>query len=414
MRDTVVRLSRANGLHDVMILFKNRRKYINMTVYLRLIGTKGKNMNKSIKAVILFLLICSLTGCFPTGELNMPSESVINSENTGNSNKDENISYSAPRVIEAFLKIDVPLPDNYPTELPVLKATVREFDAEAVKAVFIDGKTIDKDDSQNGKTMLFTDDGTSLYVDKGNITFITDAHLFDGENEKRSKSMMQQTAAEHAASKYLDFIHTGDELDGFPRSEARERADELVKMLDIKYLGEPQIYAVTAEDSHNFDENIVLTKNEECYLVKYLTTYNGIPIPNEDTEVFVGTNNESSWVNVILTKDKLVKFSCFNILESIEETGTAQIKCSAETALSKLYDYYDMQIDEKRKKEKRYEYDKMSFAYVSSNVDRKKGEYIYSPLVCVSGGLLWGDPEDGVTINRFIDPVTGTVLNSNY
>lgn len=370
-------------------------------------------MKKSIKAAVSFLLICSLTGCFPTGELNESGNSKINSEITGNSNgneNDPNILSSIPTEIEN-LKIDVSLPDNYPAELPIIKATLREFDAEAVKTLFIDGKAIYEDNSRNGKIILETTDGASLFIGKGDITFISDSHLLDGENDKRAKSKMQQTAAEHVVTHYFNFPHAGDELEDFPRSEARERADELVKKLDIKYLGEPQIYAVTAEDSHNFDAEIILTKEEECYLIKYLTTYDDISIPEDNNEVFADRSNHVSVVNVILTKDKLVKFLCHNIYGSIEETGTIQIKCSAETALSKLYDYYDMQVDIKN----RYEYDKIGFEYITSDTDFETGEFIYSPLLCVSGRCFYEvEPDTGYSYSRYIDPVTGTVFNSGY
>lgn len=305
--------------------------------------------------------------------------------------------------------INVVLPDNYPTELPIIKATLREFDTEAVKALFIDGKTIDQDNSKNGKTILETTDGVSLVIGKGDVTFISDSHLLDGENEKRAKSKMQQTAAEHVVTHYFNFPHAGDELKDFSRSEARERADELVNKLDIKYLGEPQIYAVTAEDSHNFDEEIILTDEEECYLVRYLTTYDDISIPDDGNEVFFDISNKESVVDVILTKSKIVKFLCHNIFGSIEEIGAVQIKCSAETALSKLYDYYDMQIDLKN----RYEYDEMGFAYIASDADFDTGEFIYSPLLCVSGRCFYEpEPETGYIYNKYIDPATGTVLHS--
>lgn len=378
--------------------------------YAHLIKKKEKNMSKLTKAAVLFLLICSLTGCFPTGEPNEPSSSVINSNVTVSSDKnDSDLSSSTPKEIEN-LKIDVPLPDSYPTELPTIKATRRDFDAEAVKLLFIDGKTIAEDHSGNGRVTLDTTDGATLSISKGDVTFIPDSHLFDGEDEKRAKSLMQQTAAEHVISRAFEFPHAGNELEGFSRSEALERADELVKKLNIKYLGEPQIYAVTAEDSHNFDEEIVLNKEDECYLVKYLTIYDDISINETGSEIFPDVFNQSSYVDVILTKDKLVKFQCHNIFDAVEETGTTQVKCSAENALSKLFDYYDMQVELKN----RYEYDKMGFVYITSDSDFETGEFIYSPLLRVSGRCFYEqEPETGYTYYRYIDPVTGTVLNSD-
>lgn len=367
-------------------------------------------MKKITKAAVSFLLICSLTGCFPSGEMSEPSSSVISSDITVSSDKnDSELSSSASKEIEN-LKIDVPLPDSYPTELPIFKATLCDFDAEAVKSLFIEGKTIAKDSSKNGRIILDTTDGATLSVSKGDVTFTPDSHLLDGEDEKRAKSLMQQTAAAHVISRAFEFPHAGNELEGFSRSEALKRANEYVQTLNIKYLGEPQIYAVTAEDSHNFDEEIVLNKEDECYLVKYLTIYDDISINETGSEIFPDVFNQSSYVDVILTKDKLVKFQCHNIFDAVEETGTTQVKCSAENALSKLFDYYDMQVELKN----RYEYDKMGFVYITSDSDFETGEFIYSPLLRVSGRCFYEqEPETGYTYYRYIDPVTGTVLNSD-
>lgn len=378
-------------------------------------------MKKKLKitAAICLLTFC-LTGCFPTGKLNessTPSAPALNSESTDISNGSEsgsNISSSAPKrfekEIENYLKMEITLPDGYPKELPVIKATNCEFDAETAKALFIDGKTIYRDDSREGRTDLHTTDGAALYLNTGDITFEADAHLFDGENEKRSTFMMQWTAAQHVATWPTVFTHAGDELEGFPRSEALERANELVKKLDIKYLGEPQIYAITAEDSHSFDNDIVLAKEDECYLVRYLTTYNGISIPVGAGEVFDGVGNETSKLDIVLKKDKLLIFQGRNIYGSIEEIGTAQISCSADTALSRLYDYFDMQVDRKN----RFECDGIGFAYVTSAMDYDAGEFTYRPVWRVSGIRFSSSnkysTDIGLTHYNFIDPASGTVF----
>lgn len=368
-------------------------------------------MNKKIKTtIVLSLLLSCLTGCFPSGELDVPSGSAVNSA-SGNTEESTNNSSAETKELKN-LKIAIKPADNYPAEVPVIKAKRRTFNTEEIKALFLGGKTITEERNSNtGSTTFFTDDGASLNIRQDGITFIPDDHLFDGENEKRNKSRMQQTAANNIKECYHEFPNVESELDGFPRSEARSRADEFIEKLNIKYLGEPRIYTFTAEDCHSFDENIVLSKEDEFYLVRYLTTYNDIPMPQESNEIFDEVFNNWSNVDVILTKDKLVKFDCFSVFDDIEAVGTSQIKCSAETALSKLYDYYDMQVDLKN----RYEYDEMNFVYITSNADFDTGEFIYSPLLCVSGKCFYDvEPETGYPYNRYIDPVTGMVFNLGY
>ena len=219
------------------------------------------------------------------------------------------------------------------------------------------------------------------------------------------------------------------ELEGFPRSEALARANELVEKVGLKYLGKPTVYTFTSEEvdenlkelmySSIKDENpsmleVHLPKEEEFYLVDYLTTFNDIPAPDISSSVFDGTYQALSFAQIILTKDELVSFQCVGTYDNIEIDGTSRINCSPATALSKLYDYYAIK-EENGQMRDRFEYNKLSLSYMTFSVDEGTGDVIYKPVWHVTGiRRPLNDPEKELLTGKFIDPATGFVFDTDY
>lgn len=358
-------------------------------------------MNNKLKAMlVLCLLLFCLTGCYPTGDV-MPNNPAINFDMTGS----ENISSTEASEIEN-LKISVSFAEKYPSEAPVIKAKPREFDIENIKALLLDGKTVTEEQTIEGRNFitLTTDDDSSLTIDSdnGNITFTAEAGS--------DISKMQYIASLYTRQYYKRFPHIESELDGFARSEAIERADELVKMLDFKYLGEPIVYTMTAEDIHSFDDEITLSKEDEFYLVRYSTTYKEIPISLSGGDVTATAEHRSSSVDVILTKDKLVRLCGFHVIDEIEEVGTSQFKCDAQAALSQLYNYFGLMSEI----EYPLEYNELKLVYITSQRDKESGELTYIPLWRFSGYEDFSEaPTEAKlnTVNKFVNPETGFVYD---
>lgn len=358
-------------------------------------------MYNVLKAMlVLCLLAFCLSGCYPSGDLELPSNFAPNVNDSG-----DNVSSAEFDGINN-LKMQVALAENYPTEAPVIKTMARKFELESVKALLLGGKNITDEQTVDGRNFVtfITDDDCVLTIDndRGNITFFAE--------QSSDISMMQYYASTYTGKYYYRFPHIESELEGFSRSEALARADELVKKLDFKHLGEPVVYTITAEDIHSFDEDITLTMADEFYFVRYPTAYKEIPISLFGGDVTETASHRFSSVDIILTKDKLVRLSGRTAVEEIEEIETSRFACTAEAALTRLYNYHSLisNIDYP------LEYNDLKLVYITSQVDSENGVLTYIPLWRISGYEDFSEAPDELRVNsvyRFVNPETGFVYN---
>lgn len=376
-------------------------------------------MKNILKFTLVLALAFALTGCFPTGEVDQQSE--IRVDNAADSSDSEPAAFTVPNDLQN-VKFNFKLNGDDPSEVPVIKAKRRQFDVEKAKAMFIDGKTVIKETPTDHGGAFHTADGITLSVVQGHLTYAVE-HLFDDE-EKHDLYGVQSAAAKNLRYFYLDYQYLDSELEGFSRSEALERAEELINKLDIKFLGEPSVYAFTIEDieyyyynNHSFDRegnemDVRLTKEDEFYLVRYYGEFSGITTPGEIGRVFEEEFQENTQVDIILTKDSLVKLSCDNVFDDIEAVDTAQIKCGAETAISKAHDYYSAKD---KVMDYQLEFNRFALSYVTFANDYSAGEVIFKPLWHLSGTQYYTNPDgSGGTMyaDKFVDPVTGMVYDA--
>lgn len=368
---------------------------------------------------VLSLLIALLAGCFPTGELETSSPNSINNANS--SAASEPAAFTVPNDLKN-VKFSFEVNGDYPSEVPVIKAKMRSFDMEALKARFIDGKTVVKETPNDYGGAFHTADGITLAVNQGHFRYVVD-HLFGDDAEKREVYSAQANAAGNLRYFYSEYHQLDSELEGFSRAEALERANSLVEEFDIKYLGEPSVYAFTLEELETYlgksirfdkegnktDEH--LTKEDEFYLVRYYGEYGGITMPGEIGQVFEDAFTNNTQVNIILTKDNLIKFECENVFDSIEVIDTTQLKCGAETAVSKFHDYYGVKDDVM---DYQLDYDSFGISYVTYERDYNAGEVTFKPLWHIAGRQYY--TTDGISgdvyADKFVDPVTGMVYNT--
>ena len=381
-------------------------------------------MSKKLLIIILMLTVM-LTGCFPSGELKTSSEpdannknNVTSSENSDNSESSAPTAPAVPQDLE-HVKFNIELDSEYPTELPIIKAKRATFDFEEVKPIFLGDKNV----TAEGNGIYYTDDGVTFVVRNDIIAYHTD-HYYDNDGENRLIYQIQSAAVKDVARYYMNYPNVNSELEGFPRSEAIERANELVERVGLKYLGEPIVYTLTSEDvdinvagilmdNEGNELEVHLPKEEEFYFVSYLTTYNEIPAPTRSYTIYEDVSQALSKLDIILTKDRLVDFSCVGMYDEIEVVETSQINCSAETALSKLYDYYA--ANEGNIKQ-HYEYSDLNLVYLTYSANYDTGEFTYKPIWCVSGTRSrLDDPATGKQhTDKLIDSTTGFVFNGDY
>ena len=106
----------------------------------------------------------------------------------------------------------------------------------------------------------------------------------------------------------------------------------------------------------------------------------------------------------------MIFIACLNPIDNIEVVETTQFKCDAETALSKLYDYFsikDATMDYQVK------YDDLGLAYITYKSDYTSGEFTYKPLWYVTGDFNMLNTPDKIRFtDKFVDPVTGIVFDT--
>lgn len=389
---------------------------------------KEIRMNKKVtKVMVISLLLSLLTGCFPSGELEQSSPSSVNninsnaaSEGSDNSAVSEPVAFTVPNDLKN-VKFNFEPNGDYPSEVPVIKAKYRIFDIEKIKAMFIDDKTIVDQRIDEYSGYYVTSAGESLSFNKGKVSYLS-GNLSDDAHKKEIWDI-QSSAARNLRFFYKDYQHLDSELEGFSRAEALERADKLVKELDIKFLGEPSVYAFTAEDVENVfqganmdkdgnDVMVHLSKEDEFYLVRYYGEYNGITMPGEIGRVLDDQFAENTQVDVVMTKDCLVKLECDNVFDSIEAIDTTQIKCGIDAAISKAHDYYSFKD---RTMDYQLEYDSIGISYVTYERDTGTSECKFKPLWHLSGTQYYTNPNgsSGHTFtDKFVDPATGLVYDA--
>lgn len=369
-------------------------------------------MNKKITVIVIALLISLLSGCFPTGEFEQESSAtVINADDSAAS---EQSVFTVPNdLTKVKFNFDLSEIDgDYPSEVPTIKVKKQIFDVDKMKALFLDGKTIIDDYSDEYDFRSFTTaEGETLVIEKGRVDYSVD-HYYD-DPEKNAVFEKQISCVNDLHLYYSDYHHLDSELDGVSRTETLAWADELVKSLDIKYLREPNIYAFTAEDCnavYSKREGWYFDENYEFYLVRYNAEYNDIPIAEETTKLF---HNELAMhiptrVDILIGKDGLIEFSCYNVFDSVEAVEQTQIKCDIKSAVTKFYEEYavkDSILDYT------LEYDKIGLAYNTIESDYDKGEIVFKPLWQMSGTQYITTGHTNA--DKLLDPETGLIYN-NY
>lgn len=149
-----------------------------------------------------------------------------------------------------------------------------------------------------------------------------------------------------------------DALEGFSKEDAVQRVKDAAAKLGITNLGEPSVFAMTAENANSYfqyekqlydispkmgDYNYVpWTKDDEAYYLTFPLMYGETPVPVETTRVALQKEVDGcgifdgAYVKAIVTKDKIVCFEGYNITASEYASGEpVKINIGKEDALNK-------------------------------------------------------------------------------
>lgn len=269
-------------------------------------------LQKHVKAFLATAVIAvMLSGCFPTGEVSVPE--------------------STPNNIED-LTISISYPEQTPESASEITLRMREWDNDRLIKTFLEGSTITYENIFETVREVTcyayrTDDNKYLRIEDGMLTY-------EAQNGSDKNSLY-----DYYTASYMPDLFPDEALDGFSREEALERVYAVIDKADIKNLGEPEIYAVTAERANKLATiDTKWTKNDELYLMRFPIIYNDIPIINCNSAI-PGTSTfyDGSFVTVAISESELVFFQCVNILGEVQKTGDEiQIKYGAENILDQL------------------------------------------------------------------------------
>lgn len=384
-------------------------------------------MNKKLKTIsAICLLTFCLTGCFPTGKpINEPDDPAPASAPTGSSAQGNSAQVSSapeePAELEDF-KFTMDTAFEYPTEAPKIKVKLRVFDTAEMKEKFMGGKSIVKEGvDKDGYGYFIADDGSGLSVKKNYFSF--------AKEERSSYSVKGEIYAGYMISGDIRFPHAESELEDLSSSAAREAADDAIKDLDIKNLGEPHIYAVTAEDINrvqsivfgggsaedkegNSIEIPTYTKDDEFYIVSYASTYKNISFAQKEEHLFDLEWSYQPRVNVVVSRRGVENIYCYGLIDEIEEIEAMPIKYSPAAAKTALRDFYGKILNS----EFTIEYDKLGLVYFPSKFDNDSSEEEFTPLWQATGYVHnKSHPEKDVKYGyKYVNPETGYVFREGY
>lgn len=292
---------------------------------------------------LVFLTIC-LSGCYPTGEQSFENVSP------------EELSLSAENITAGneHLSIFAKLPESIPDEVPKIRVSVREWDADSLKEMFIG----DRDDLEHYEypSDFFADENYHVYMsgensDREPYWLIYEAGRLTSEIRENIYGCGSLSSALFTYN--FDDFFNDDRLELFTKADAVNRTNTLLTRLGITNCSEPYVYAITADKANKYladqfaEANYKKwTADDEIYILSYPLEYDGIPVTmNFSSSGEIGGHGSffvGSYINVIVTKDKILSLSCQNILSPDYERGeTVSINCNAQNALKIAAEYYD-------------------------------------------------------------------------
>lgn len=321
-------------------------------------------MKKNIlySVLISYSMLC-LSGCYPTGDKKVNEDKVsdyvseavgshenIPSEGTASASEQASEAPEQSRQVNIDLKnvkASLTLPTYDTDSMKQFSVRMREWDDAVIKETFLSGEEFiqhpdsDSDDYDNVKTHSYStaNEEKFLVYEPGRIWYNNTAKM-----REYSYSAIESIFFNFDGQEVFDPV----EFDDFSIAQAKNVVESYLDKLDIDNLGEPLVYAVTAEDANSYiagsmpptdkHSNPLKTWSDEqqCYFLYYPFNCNGadFPIPREH------------YISAIVTKDELIELSCDNLCDTstVEENKSLNAKYSAEKALNIIIDKYEKMI----------------------------------------------------------------------
>ncbi len=336
---------------------------------------------------LITIVTILLTGCYPTGEKQLPSDSGGDfSDASGNI---ESSKPFAGKISEKFgdVELNYEISPDFPTQLPKIRLKPKNFDEELCKSVLLRGKTIvPKEDLVDW--VYYTADDCMLYVKSDDIRFTDE------------KIITQLKHFQNYATLFNDYCRAGNtQLKSFSSAEAVERVNKLLDELGIENYGEPYIVTVTPEEANadlektgcvKVSENNYSDPNSEyipwdeddgLYILKYQLNFNGIDLCGANLKT-VGTSRTimGADISACVAKDRIISLKLKSMYDVVSlDDGKVDLKYDAKYASDQLVEHYS-KITAVR--EPTF-FTECKLEYIPLGLDN--GEVVFTPAWCFMG-----------------------------
>ena len=310
-------------------------------------------MKRIVKySTILIILTIMSAGCYPTGPRTVENIDDIQSEAA----KINNFSLS------------LTLPENTPSELPEVTTDAMLWEKDELLELLGKGRTIayekeyDLTLSEEKIHFIEFDDGATLSFEPALLSF----DMVSGSSIDSICSGVQSCisiVSNYYESYNLTFV---DEIEGFPKSDAINRAKELAEKLGITNLGEPSVLGLTHQDAEYFYNNEYWdyddfelkewTEDDDVYFISFPLLFNGIPAETNEKNSEKAISPHSR-IDVIVTRNHIIELECKSVVSPEHTNGrTIKINYSASDILKRIVsdnskmqlkdavDYYDCEL----------------------------------------------------------------------
>lgn len=308
---------------------------------------KLKNIFKL--ALVCIMTTVMLSGCYPTGEKQLPPNG-----GSGVSGTQGNAEASQPfdgKVSEKLgdVELNYEISPDFPTQLPKIRLKRKNLDTELFKSVLFRNKTIVPPNEKIPDYVFYTTDNCMLVV-AGDYLQFSDENLIN-------------------KLKHFDFFSSiwnkyyrvsSNQLKSFSSAEAVEQVNKILDDLGIENYGEPGIVTVTPEEANAFFEKAGVVKVSEndysdpnkeyipwdeddgLYILKYRFNYNGIDLCAANMKT-LGTSREiqGTDISVCITKDGITSIRANTMYDVVSlDDETVDLKYNAKYASDQLVEHY--------------------------------------------------------------------------
>lgn len=284
---------------------------------------------------VLVTVVFAFSGCFPTGEKQQTEQAGDKKYKSG-----EKFEYSKEKLAAEFT-----IPEKLP-QATRIALKPKTFDKDELITLFFGDRAYTQLVEVDGSLpeIYNTDDGV-FHLDflGGGISF------YNNKVCNYDYPVNYASLKNFCLPREWDYNPPSDnELEGFPRETALQRAEDLLSKLGIENLGEPEVYPmsvdaikkVVEENNPPYDVQ-KLSQEHECYVLRYSQLFDGfelLDLPLRFGEKYY----DDTKITIVITREEIVYFKAKNTFEnSFEVLSQEPVKYDFDYALDEFKSFHE-------------------------------------------------------------------------